>query len=110
MPTIRYPSQDIGTNLPFTGNGTATSYDYVPHGTWLALSVVATQDGTREIFEVQRDGAARSLGTAVAMSANDGAGDDAEIADVDMPARVLRMVYTNTDNTAGTVSFNVVEK
>lgn len=102
---IHHPTTDIGTHT-FGPHGPATSFDYVPGGGQsVAISVVADQDGTCQIFEVYENGQTKSLGAAVAFSANDGDGEDAEIHFVDYPVTRLRAVYINATGTAGTVSF-----
>lgn len=98
--------EDLGTRT-YTANGTASSDDFGP-AEKVALHVVAKGDGTAQVFEVYPDGKLRSLGAAVAFTANMADGSEAEIHFVDQPVSRVRVVYVNTSNAPGSVSFRAV--
>lgn len=106
--TVHFPQTDLGTQS-FVANGHVQSFDYVPQsGKTCALHLIASEDGTGQVFEIHKDGSAHALGDPVAFSANDVEGAEDEVHFVDRPARQLRVVYTNTSGVAGTVTFSVV--
>lgn len=107
--TVRYPQEDLGAAVTFGINGTANSLDYITQGRQVALHVTADQAGTCQIFEIDNTGVLKSLGSAVAFSANAAAEGVAEIHFLTNPVpRKVRMRYVNTSGVAGTVAFRAV--
>lgn len=104
MTSASWPDQDLGTALAFTSNGIATSYDFLPGHRPCSIECIVDQAGTMESFVVNDSGIAVSLGAATAVTANVASGSFSAHF-IDFPTRRLRMVYTNTNATAGTVSF-----
>ena len=89
----------LADDVAFVGDGTATVNITNTFGNVItAVYTTPTQPGTVELFHVDGNGNAHSLGTAVAVSAN---AEDIQV--VAFPMNNLRITYTNNNTTAGTV-------
>lgn len=98
----------LNSATAFLGNAAVTSNDFTSVGQKLfGFKTIATQPGTVQVFWTDVvSGTARSVASAVTVAAN-----ELDIQVLDFPTSGgYNVVYTNTNNTAGTVTIVVAER